>query len=156
MEYFRIQPVSDSACNGDDSSDRDDAETERIPAAALRPGDRVRVRPGEVVPADGTIRSGHSAFDESLLTGESNPIARSAGSRVLAGSVNGTGVVEVEVTCAGDATVLGGVPAGPSRRPASGRPSRSSRIEPRRGSSAACSCSRSVSPSGGCSTTRPG
>ena len=104
-----IQPDSDSACNGDDSSDRDDAGTERIPAAALRPGDRVRVRPGEVVPADGTIRSGHSAFDESLLTGESNPVARSAGSQVLAGSINGSGVVEVEVTCAGDATVLGGV-----------------------------------------------
>ena len=98
-----------SACNGGDGRDRDDAGTERIPAAALRPGDRVRVRPGEVVPADGTIRSGHSAFDESLLTGESNPVARSAGSQVLAGSINGSGVVEVEVTCAGDATVLGGV-----------------------------------------------
>ena len=104
-----IQPDNDSACNGDDSSDRDDAGTERIPAAALRPGDWVRVRPGEVVPADGVICSGHSAFDESLLTGESNPVARSAGSRVLAGSINGSGVVEVEVTCAGDATVLGGV-----------------------------------------------
>ena len=87
----------------------DDSGVERIPAAALRPGDRVRVRPGEVVPADGTIRSGHSEIDESLLTGESNPVARSAGDRVLAGSVNGSGVVEVEVTGAGDETVLGGV-----------------------------------------------
>ena len=87
----------------------DGGDTERIPAAALRPGDRVRVRPGEVVPADGVIRSGHSAFDESLLTGESNPIARSESSRVLAGSVNGAGVVEVEVTSSGDETVLGGV-----------------------------------------------
>ena len=104
-----MQLEDDSACNGGDGRDRDDAGTERIPAAALRPGDRVRVRPGEVVPADGTIRSGHSAFDESLLTGESNPVARSAGSQVLAGSINGSGVVEVEVTCAGDATVLGGV-----------------------------------------------
>ena len=69
----------------------------------------MRVRPGEVVPADGTIRSGHSAFDESLLTGESNPVARSAGSQVLAGTINGSGVVEVEVTSTGDATVLGGV-----------------------------------------------
>ena len=84
-------------------------ETDRIPAAALRPGDRVRVRPGEVVPADGAIRSGRSAFDESLLTGESNPVVRSAGDRVLAGSVNGAGTVEVEVSRAGDATVLGGV-----------------------------------------------
>ena len=57
-----------------------------MPAAALRHGDRVRVRPGEVVPADGVIRSGDSAFDESLLTGESNPVARSAGGRVLAGA----------------------------------------------------------------------
>ena len=103
------QPERGSACNGGDGSSRDDARIERIPAAALRPGDRVRVRPGEVVPADGAIRSGHSAFDESLLTGESNPVARAAGSRVLAGSVNGAGTVEVEVIRAGDATVLGGV-----------------------------------------------
>ena len=96
----------DTDCDGNNGGA---AGTERIPAAALRPGDRVRVRPGEVVPADGTIRSGHSAFDESLLTGESNPVARSEGSRVLAGSINGAGVVEVEVTSAGDATVLGGV-----------------------------------------------
>ena len=102
----RIEYDTDCDSGADDAGD---AETERIPAAALRPGDRVRVRPGEVVPADGTIRSGHSAFDESLLTGESNPVARSAGSQVLAGSINGSGVVEVEVTCAGDATVLGGV-----------------------------------------------
>ena len=112
----RIRGSRDSGvrneCDTDCYSGDDDvgaAETERIPAAALRPGDRVRIRPGEVVPADGTIRSGHSAFDESLLTGESNPVARSAGSQVLAGSINGSGVVEVEVTCAGDATVLGGV-----------------------------------------------
>ena len=94
----------DNECSGGS-----DASTERIPAAALRRGDRVRVRPGEVVPADGVIRSGHSAFDESLLTGESNPVTRREGSLVLAGSVNGAGVVEVEVTCAGDETVLGGV-----------------------------------------------
>ena len=111
----------DAACHGstgdgDDAGDTagdggclDDPDTERIPAAALRPGDRVRVRPGEVVPGDGTIRSGHSAFDESLLTGESNPVSRSAGDRVLAGSVNGSGVVEVEVADAGDETVLGGM-----------------------------------------------
>ena len=94
---------------GSDGSNHDAPGTERIPAAALRTGDRVLVRPGEVVPADGTIRSGHSAFDESLLTGESNPVARSAGDPVLAGSINGAGVVEVDVACAGDETVLGGV-----------------------------------------------
>ena len=55
------------------------------------------------------IRAGDSAFDESLLTGESHPVARSSGERVLAGSINGTGVVEVEVSSAGDGTVLDGV-----------------------------------------------
>ena len=81
----------------------------RIPAAALRPGDRVRVRPGETVPADGVIHSGDSALDESLLTGESAPVARSTGETVLAGGVNGSGVIEIEVTRTGDATVLGGL-----------------------------------------------
>ena len=100
------QAGDDADCGGGTAGA---AGIERIPAATLRPGDRVRVRPGEVVPADGVIRSGHSAFDESLLTGESNPVARSQGARVLAGSVNGAGVVEVEVTGAGDETVLGGV-----------------------------------------------
>ena len=93
---------------GRTDGDEGGAGIHRVPAAALRPGDRVRVRPGEVVPADGVIRAGHSSFDESLLTGESNPVARSPGGRVLAGSVNDSGVVEMEVTCTGDATVLGG------------------------------------------------
>ena len=100
------------AAGADDDAGEDaggEAIDERVPAAALRTGDRVRVRPGETVPADGVIRSGDSAFDESLLTGESEPVARSAGAKALAGSVNGAGVVEVEVTAAGDETVLGGV-----------------------------------------------
>jgi len=99
------------------SGDGQDGETpdageereERVPAAALRRGDRVRVRPGETVPADGVIRAGASAFDESLLTGESHPVPRSSGGQVLAGSTNGAGVVDVEVSSAGNGTVLGGV-----------------------------------------------
>ena len=82
---------------------------ERVPAAALRPGDRLRVRPGETLPADGLIRAGEAALDESLLTGESAPVTRSAGEKVLAGSANGPGVIEVKVTHAGDATALGGL-----------------------------------------------
>ena len=93
----------------DDEDEGGGTREERVPAAALRPGDRVRVRPGEVIPADGVILSGDSSFDESLLTGESTPVARSAGGRVLGGSVNGPGVVEVEVSSAGDETLLGGV-----------------------------------------------
>ena len=94
--------------DGETPDAREERE-ERVPAAALRPGDRIRVRPGETVPADGVIRAGDSAFDESLLTGESHPVPRSGGGQVLAGSVNGAGVVEVEVSCAGNGTVLGGV-----------------------------------------------
>ncbi len=114
MRFDTGRTEGDTASRNDDAGDDNHGgnelpETERIPAAALRPGDRVRVRPGEVVPADGAICSGRSAFDESLLTGESNPVARAAGDRVLAGSVNGSGVVEVEVVFAGDETVLGGV-----------------------------------------------
>ena len=104
-----------------DEAEGDRSREDRIPAAALRRGDFVRVRPGEVVPADGTIRSGSSAFDESLLTGEADPAARSAGGRVLAGSVNGPGTVELEVDSAGDATVLAGV-LGHAERAARERP----------------------------------
>ena len=92
-----------------DDDRSDGTRKEHVPAAALRAGDRVRVRPGEVVPADGKVRSGESSFDESLLTGESTPVARAAGGSVLAGSVNGSGVVEIEVTSSGDDTVLGAV-----------------------------------------------
>ncbi len=114
MRFDTGRKEGDTASRNDDAGDDNHGgnelpETERVPAAALRLGDRVRVRPGEVVPADGAICSGRSAFDESLLTGESNPVARAAGDRVLAGSVNGSGVVEVEVVSAGDETVLGGV-----------------------------------------------
>ena len=107
---IRVRQSEDGRAGEDgEMPDAREKREERVPAAALRPGDRVRVRPGETVPADGVIRAGDSAFDESLLTGESHPVARSCGGRVLAGSINGTGVVEVEVSSAGDGTVLGGV-----------------------------------------------
>src|SRR6202035_1307057 len=54
-------------------------------------GDRLRVRPGERVPADGIVESGTSSVDESMLTGESMPVEKMVGARVVAGSVNGTG-----------------------------------------------------------------
>ncbi len=61
---------------------------ERVPARRLAVGDLVQVLPGELVPADGRIESGHSRFDEALLTGESEPLARGAGDAVVAGSHN--------------------------------------------------------------------
>ena len=56
-----------------------------------RPGDTLRVRPGEKIPVDGTVVEGSSTVDESMVTGEPIPAEKSAGSRVTAGTVNGTG-----------------------------------------------------------------
>ncbi|MFN3585937.1 MAG: heavy metal translocating P-type ATPase [Moraxellaceae bacterium] len=84
---------------------RDGAEVE-LPVAELRAGDRVRLRPGERVPADGLIEEGHTLMDEALLTGESRPQPRGPGERVTAGAINGDGVLRVRVEAVGDDTRL--------------------------------------------------
>jgi Cu2+-exporting ATPase len=82
---------------------------EEIPAAEVREGDLLLVRPGERVPADGVVREGTSAVNESLLTGESRPVSKSAGDRVIAGAVNGAGSLRFEVTGTGERTALSGI-----------------------------------------------
>jgi len=77
-----------------------------IPLDALRAGDMMVVRPGERVPADGRVLEGSSHLDESLLTGESLPVARLAGEPVLGGAVNGEGLLLVEATKVGTDTML--------------------------------------------------
>src|SRR5690606_7323956 len=79
-----------------------DGQTEDVPVAALRPGDRVRVRSGEKIPADGRVVEGRSGVDESLLTGESELVEKAEGARVIAGSVNGRGTLVVEVERTGE------------------------------------------------------
>ncbi|MDX1879335.1 cation-translocating P-type ATPase [Mycolicibacterium sp. 141076] len=76
---------------------RDGTET-TIPPSELRVGDRMLVKPGERVATDGTVVSGRTALDVSAITGESVPVEAGPGSEVFAGSINGTGVLEVEVT----------------------------------------------------------
>jgi Cu+-exporting ATPase len=83
-----------------------DGTEQRVPAALLRPGDRVRVRPGESFPADGVVEQGETEADEAMITGESRPVAKSPGDPVTAGAVNGAGLVTVRVTAAGEGTVL--------------------------------------------------
>jgi Cu2+-exporting ATPase len=83
----------------------DGAATE-VPVHALEVGDRVRVRPGEAVPADGTLASELGAFDEALLSGESRPVVHRAGDEVLAGSVCVDAPVEVRVARIGAQTTL--------------------------------------------------
>jgi P-type Cu2+ transporter len=81
-------------------------ELTRVPVAALRPGDRVLVRPGEVIPADGSIVDGVSEIDESLVTGETMPRAVAAAAKVYAGSVNFSGALTLQVSAAGSGTLV--------------------------------------------------
>jgi Cu2+-exporting ATPase len=79
---------------------------EAVPAATLAIGDRVLIRPGETVPADGEIDEGFSAIDESLLNGESIPLDKSQGDRLLGGSINVTNPLKMEVTAVGADTAM--------------------------------------------------
>jgi len=73
---------------------------------ALRPGDRLRVRPGEKVPVDGIVREGRSHLDESMLTGESLPVARGPGEPVIGATLNGNGALLIEATRTGADSTL--------------------------------------------------
>jgi Cu+-exporting ATPase len=79
---------------------------ETVGVELLARGDRVLVRPGERVPADGRIEAGESHLDESLVTGESVPVARGPGDAVVTGAINGEGALTVSVTAAGEDTTL--------------------------------------------------
>jgi Cu2+-exporting ATPase len=83
--------------------------TEAIPIAELRSGDRVLVRPGTSVPADGVVREGASAVNESMITGESRPVDKQPGDEVIAGTTNGSGSLRVDVTKTGESTALAGI-----------------------------------------------
>ena len=85
---------------------RDDNTLETVPAAETAAGERLLVRAGEVVPADGVIDDGASSFDESLMTGEDRPVSRGVGDPVMAGSVNVSQPVTVTITARPGATVL--------------------------------------------------
>ena len=83
-----------------------DGTTTDVPLEELQAGDTVLVRPGEKVPADGDVLEGASAVDESMLTGESVPVSKSAGDRVIGGAVNGEGALVVSVTRTGAESFL--------------------------------------------------
>jgi P-type Cu+ transporter len=84
---------------------KDGSETE-VSLAVVAAGDRLRVRPGEKVPVDGTIVEGHSSVDESLVTGESMPAAKATGARVVAGTLNQTGSFIMQAEKVGRDTLL--------------------------------------------------
>jgi Cu2+-exporting ATPase len=80
-----------------------------VPASSLTPGDLVLVRPGGRVPADGTVRSGGADVDESMITGESRPVRRGPGDRVVAGTVATDSSVRIRVDAVGEDTTLAGI-----------------------------------------------
>jgi Cu+-exporting ATPase len=85
---------------------RDDEAEEDIPLERVKPGDRLRVRPGEKVPVDGVVLVGASAVDESMVTGEPIPVEKTPGSRVTGGTVNGTGGFVMRAERVGSETLL--------------------------------------------------
>jgi Cu2+-exporting ATPase len=87
----------------------DDGRTEEVPVGRLRVGDVVLVRPGASVPGDGEVVDGHSDVSEAMITGESRPVEKAQGARVIGGTINGTGSLRVRVTAVGEATALAGI-----------------------------------------------
>jgi Cu+-exporting ATPase len=85
---------------------RNDGREEGIPLDQVRPGDRLRVRPGEKVPVDGLVVEGTSTLDESMMTGEPIPVEKVAGDQVTGGTVNGTGTFVMRAERVGSETLL--------------------------------------------------
>jgi P-type Cu2+ transporter len=83
--------------------------TETVALAELKVGDVVLVRPGARVPVDGTVVDGSADVDESIITGESRPVTKAAGDRVIAGSVAAGGSLRVRVDAVGEETALSGI-----------------------------------------------
>jgi Cu+-exporting ATPase len=85
---------------------RDDGREEEIPLEDVHVGDRLRVRPGDKVPVDGTVVEGRSSIDESMITGEPVPVEKVAGDPVTGATINGTGSLVIEANRVGADTVL--------------------------------------------------
>lgn len=84
----------------------DEGEEEEVPLDRVQTGDRLRVRPGDRVPVDGVVLEGHSAVDESMVTGESIPVEKSPGETVIGGTMNGSGGFVMKAEKVGRDTML--------------------------------------------------
>jgi Cu+-exporting ATPase len=85
---------------------RPDGTDEDVPLAEVRAGDKLRVRPGEKVPVDGTVLEGHSSVDESMVTGEPIPVEKQPDASVIGATINGTGAFVMEAKRVGAETLL--------------------------------------------------
>ena len=99
QRLLELQPKAATLLRGD--------EEVLVPLRALKAGDRVLVRPGEKIPVDGTVLEGESRVDEAMLTGESEPVLKGVGAAVAAGTLNGAGVLRVQVNGLLKDTALG-------------------------------------------------
>ena len=88
---------------------RADGSTDTVPARLLRNEDLVLLRPGASIPADGEVVQGESDVNEAMITGESMPVKKVTGAKVIAGTINGDGSLHVKVTATGDNTALAGI-----------------------------------------------
>lgn len=101
QELAKLLPDTAERLTGD--------KTEKVAVADLKIHDRILVRPGAQLPADGQVVEGSSDVNEALLTGESRPVEKAVGATVIAGSVNGSGRLVVEITRVGADTALAGI-----------------------------------------------
>ncbi len=85
---------------------RDDGSEEDIPIEHVKPGDRLRIRPGEKIPVDGSVIEGNSAVDESMVTGEAIPVAKKIDDKLIGATVNGTGSLLMQAERVGSETLL--------------------------------------------------
>lgn len=83
-----------------------DGETEEVPVQELEEGDRLLIKPGEKIPADGVVAEGESYVNEAMLTGKSTPVHKQQGSEIIGGAINGDGSLEIEVRHTGDDSYL--------------------------------------------------
>lgn len=85
---------------------KDDGSTEDVPIDTLEPGDKVLIKPGEKIPVDGEVVDGESSVNEAMLTGESKPVVKKTGSKVIGGAINGEGSITAEVQKTGKESFL--------------------------------------------------
>jgi P-type Cu2+ transporter len=88
---------------------KDGGEIETVNVSELKQGDVVLIRPGASAPADGEVVEGESTMNESMITGESKPVSKSVGDKVVSGTINGDGSLQVKLTAVGDQTTLAGI-----------------------------------------------
>jgi P-type Cu2+ transporter len=100
-ELAKLLPNTALRLTGDDAQE--------VPISELNEGDLLLIRPGAGIPADAVVRSGRSDVNEAMLTGESQPVDKREGDEVIAGTVNGSGSLRVEVSGTGDRTALAGI-----------------------------------------------